>query len=132
LIFLAHQTMLALDAVARALVRRFVTQDRLLEWETAAESELNTRGPGPVDVYLSWMPVLSIILGLLVWAVRPQALPAALPILSLWACSKMISSWLNRPPATTRKRSFPAAYGSEDVAILCRVQYRGTQLVDTG
>jgi cyclic beta-1,2-glucan synthetase len=108
LIFLAHQTMLALDAVARALVRRFVTQDRLLEWETAAESELNTRAPGPVDVYLSCMPVLSILLGLLVWAVRPQALPAALPILSLWACSKLISNWLNHPPATTRNRTSPA------------------------
>ena len=47
LIFLPHQTMLALDAVVRALVRRFVTQDRLLEWETAAESELNTPGAPP-------------------------------------------------------------------------------------
>src|SRR5882762_8477514 len=43
-VFLAHQTMLALDAVARALVRRFVTQNRLLEWESAAETELKPRG----------------------------------------------------------------------------------------
>src|ERR1019366_1275835 len=84
LIFLAHQTMLTVDAVVRALVRHFVTQDRLLEWETAAESELATRGRAPVDVYLNWMPLLSIMLGLLVWSVRPQALPAALPILLLW------------------------------------------------
>jgi hypothetical protein len=115
LIFLAHQTMLTVDAVVRALVRRFVTQDRLLEWETAAESELTTRGRAPLDVYLNWMPLLSIMLGLLVWSVRPQALPAALPILLLWACSKLVSSWLNRPPATARNQASP-----KDVAFLRR------------
>ena len=108
LIFLAHQTTLALDAVVRALVRRLVTQRRLLEWETAAESELNARAYAPVDVYLNWMPVLSIVLGLIVSTVRPQALPAALPILALWACSKLVSNWLNCPPATTRNRISPA------------------------
>jgi hypothetical protein len=115
LIFLAHQTMLALDAVVRALVRRFVTQHRLLEWETAAESELNPRRHATVDVYLSWMPLPSILLGLLVWAVRPRALPAALPVLLLWACSKLVSVWLNRAPATARNRTSP-----KDVAFLRR------------
>jgi cyclic beta-1,2-glucan synthetase len=113
LIFLAHQTMLTVDAVVRALVRRFVTQDRLLEWETAAESELTPRGRTPVDVYLNGMPLLSIMLGLLVWSVRPRALPAALPILLLWACSKLVSSWLNRLPATARHQT-----SRKDVAFL--------------
>ncbi len=118
LVFLAHQTMLALDAVVRALVRRFVTQHRLLQWETAAESELNPSRSATVDVYLNWMPLLSILLGLLVWAVRPRALPAALPVLLLWACSKLVSVWLNRSPATARNRTSP-----KDVAFL-----RGTAL----
>jgi cyclic beta-1,2-glucan synthetase len=107
LIFLAHQTMLTVDAVVRTLIRRFVTQDRLLQWETAAESELSTRERIPLDAYLNWMPLVSILLGLLVWSVRPQALPAALPVLSLWACSKLVSSWLNRPPATGRNQASP-------------------------
>src|SRR5205807_6145094 len=38
IIFLAHQTLVSLDAVARTLVRRLFTQQRLLEWETAAEA----------------------------------------------------------------------------------------------
>src|ERR1700724_3370635 len=59
--------------------------------------------------------LLAIMLGLLVWSVRPQALPAALPILSLWACSKLVSSWLNRPPATARNQASP-----KDVAFLRR------------
>ena len=39
LAFLPHQTLLSLDAIIRSLVRRFVTGQRLLEWETAAEAE---------------------------------------------------------------------------------------------
>jgi len=105
LIFLAHQTMLSLDAVVRALVRRFVTHRRLLEWETAAEADLNVRGRTPVDIYLNWVPVLSVALGLLVWAGRPQALPAALPILLLWACSKPVATWLNSAPAAARNQT---------------------------
>jgi cyclic beta-1,2-glucan synthetase len=105
LIFLPHQTMLAVDAVVRSLVRRFVTQARLLEWETAAESELQTRGRTPVDAYLNWTPLVVILLGFLVWALRPQALPTALPILALWACDKMLSSWLNGVPATARSHT---------------------------
>lgn len=104
LTFLAHQTLLSLDAVVRALVRRVVTHRRLLEWETAAEVEMDDRRRAPVDVYLNWMPALAFGLGLLIFAVRPSALSAALPILALWACSKTISSWLNQPPAAAGKR----------------------------
>jgi cyclic beta-1,2-glucan synthetase len=105
LIFLPHQMLLSLDAVVRALVRRFVTQRRLLEWETAAEAELATRRPGPVDVYLTWTPGLALALGVLVWAVRRHALPVALPILALWASSKLVASWLNQSPTGTRNKA---------------------------
>src|SRR5450755_3335415 len=115
LVFLPHQTMLALDAVGRSLIRRFVTQDRLLEWETAAESELNVRRKTPVDVYLTWTPVLAILVGLLVWAFRPSALPTALPILVLWACNRAVSGWLNRSPATPRNQT-----SRKDLAFLRR------------
>jgi hypothetical protein len=118
-IFLPHQMLLALDAVVRSLVRRFVTQDRLLEWETAAESELNTRGRAPVDVYLNWIPVLSIALGGLVWLERRQALATALPILTLWACNRLVSSWLNRSPAAARNQT-----SRKDVAFLRRAALR--------
>jgi cyclic beta-1,2-glucan synthetase len=102
LIFLPHQTLLALDAVGRTLIRRFVTQRRLLEWETAAEAELSRRRRGPVDVYLTWMPVLAVGLGVLVWEFRPHVVPAALPILALWAASKVVAFWLNQPPISAQ------------------------------
>jgi cyclic beta-1,2-glucan synthetase len=97
-VFLAHQTLLSLDAVARALVRRKVTRERLLEWETAAQAELGMRQT-LLDRYLDWMPFLAAGLGLLVWLVRPHSLIAAMPILALWAASKAVARWLNQSPA---------------------------------
>jgi len=98
LVFLAHQTLLSLDAVARALVRRKVTRERLLEWETAAQAELGTRLT-LLDRYLNWMPFFAAGLGLLVWLLRPHSLIAAIPILALWAVSKPVARWLNESPA---------------------------------
>ena len=39
IIFLAHQAWLMTDAIARTLVRLFLTRRRLLEWTTAAQAE---------------------------------------------------------------------------------------------
>ncbi|HXY50159.1 MAG TPA: glucoamylase family protein [Terriglobales bacterium] len=97
LIFLAHQTLVSLDAVIRAFVRRTITRKGLLEWETAAEAERQTTTATAVDAYLSWVPVLALAIGALLWFVRPVALWSAVPILLLWACSKPVASWLNQP-----------------------------------
>jgi cyclic beta-1,2-glucan synthetase len=103
--FLPHQMLLSLDAVVRTLIRRMVTRRRLLEWETAAETELSTRKRTPVDIYLEWIPVLAAALGILVFFTRRHAFYAALPILLLWGCSKWISMWLNLPPQAISETS---------------------------
>jgi len=97
LTLLAHQTMLSLDAVARALVRRLVTRERLLEWETAAEAELGKKRT-PIDRYIDLMPFLVVILGVLIWFARHHSFWPAFPILFLWACSKPLALWLNASP----------------------------------
>lgn len=95
--FLAHQALVAIDAIVRTIIRSSITHTRLLEWETATEAELGIRKRTPVDVYLAWMPLVAIVIGLgLIF--RPQAAPYALPFLVLWACSTLISNWLNRSP----------------------------------
>ena len=96
LTLLAHQTLLSLDAVVRALVRQ-VTRERMLEWETAAQAELG-ESRTPVDRYIDWMPFLAVGLGFLIWWVRPESLLPAAPILGLWACSKFMVDWLNASP----------------------------------
>jgi hypothetical protein len=103
--FLAHQALLSMDAVVRTMVRRLITRQRLLQWETAAEAELAGDKRTTLDIYLNWTPVLALGLFLLVWFVRPSALLAALPILLLWALSKPVSVWLNRPPRAPRKET---------------------------
>jgi hypothetical protein len=101
LTFLAHQTLISLDAVARAVVRHTFTRQRLLEWETAAEAELGSKRT-PVDNYLDWVPVLATALLLCVYFLRPAALFPSAPILVLWAVSKLVALWLNRSPRASR------------------------------
>lgn len=97
LTLLAHQTLLSLDAVVRALVRRLFTREHLLEWETAEQAELG-KSRTAVDRYIDWMPLLAVVLALVLWVSRPHALLAAWPILFLWACSKPLAMWLNASP----------------------------------
>jgi cyclic beta-1,2-glucan synthetase len=119
LTFLAHQMLISLDAVVRTLVRRMVTQQRLLQWETAAEAEIGGEKRTWLDRYLDWTPALALGLGVLLWLVRPGSLPAALPILLLWASSKLLSQWLNRPPRPLR-----GAVPEKDELLLRRTALR--------
>ena len=100
--FLLHQTLVSLDAVVRTLVRRLFTRQRLLEWETAAEAEAGRSKRTPVDIYLNWMPLIAVLLGVIVFFGRHAGFDSALPILVLWACSKAVSVWLNHPPQLSR------------------------------
>ena len=99
--FLAHQALVAVDAIVRTVVRTHITHRSLLEWETATEAELGIRKRTPVDIYLDWIPVLCIALGACLF-LRPESAPYAAPFLIAWCCSKLLSKWLNRPPHQAR------------------------------
>jgi len=98
LTFLAHQALISIDAVFRTFYRRMISRQRLLQWETAAEAELVTSKRTFVDVLLNWTPAVALVVGVIVYYAHRHALPEALPILFLWAISKPVSLWLNRPP----------------------------------
>src|SRR6202034_3224666 len=83
LVYLPHQTLLALDAIIRSLVRSFITGQRLLEWETAAEAEAAGKKQTPVDRYLAMSPLVALIVGVLVFLRHPESVFVALPILIL-------------------------------------------------
>jgi len=110
LAFLPHQTLLSLDAIIRSLVRRFITGQRLLEWETAAEAEASLKFPAgskkrtPVDTYLSAMPLIAIALAAIIWSFNWGALHIAAPVLVLWGFSGSITAWLNAPPREQHAR----------------------------
>lgn len=96
LVFLAHQALVSVDAVGRTLLRS-VTRRRLLEWETAAQTEADRANRTAVDRYLDWLPVVTLVIAGIITAFRPDALVPALPILLFWGASRPISDWLNRP-----------------------------------
>ena len=73
------------------------THRRLLEWETAADSELAGEDGGLVDVYLKYSVLLTVAIGPLVFALHPQSFRIAMPFVVLWAASAWIGEWLNRP-----------------------------------
>ena len=99
LVFLCHETMLAFDAIVRSMVRRFITGQRLLEWETAAQSEIQSPCRTPIDRYLDVTPLVAAGLGALVWFLAPhRTMLYAAPVLVLWALASPITAWLNRPP----------------------------------
>ncbi len=104
LVYLPHQTLLALDAIIRSLVRSFITGQRLLEWETAAEAEASAKGRTPVDRYLALTPLVALMVGVLVFLRHPQSVLVALPILILWASAGGITAWLNNPPQQARPK----------------------------
>jgi hypothetical protein len=104
LVLLAHQTMLTFDAVIRSLTRRFITGERLLEWETAAQAEMVPVRRAPVDRYLATICYTAIALAAGVWlfTLRNHALLYAAPMLVVWALSGFVATWLDQPP---RERS---------------------------
>jgi hypothetical protein len=107
LVFIPHQTLLCLDAIVRALVRQFITGDRLLEWETAAEAESQSTTRTPVDRYLVLTPLVALATGLLVYLANPHhrlALLVAAPILLAWVWAPIVTVWLNTPPREQHER----------------------------
>jgi cyclic beta-1,2-glucan synthetase len=113
LLFLLHQALISMDAIVRTVARVVVTRKKLLEWETAAEAETTSGPKATVDIYLAWTPWIALGLGAAIWLVRPGALRAAAPLLTLWILSRPFSSWLNRPPRAAHSR-----LGKEDVELM--------------
>ena len=107
LVFLPHQTLLVFDAIVRSLVRRFITGERLLEWETAAQAESRSTSYTTLDRYLALMPLVSAGLAVLVWYIAPlhRAIFFATPILLLWSLAGVVTAWLNLPPREWQRPS---------------------------
>ena len=130
--FRVHDALLSTDAIWRTIYRRFVSSQRLLQWETAAEAEVGKKKRTPVDLYLFWTPAIVAAMGLALYYTTTSAFWVALPILLLWGFSSLIPIWLDRPPrrresaALAQRRTFCAPYPTAHLAIFRGVQHRGT------
>ena len=101
---LLHQSIIMIDAAVRTIFRMLVSRRNLLEWETAAQAELNSGPHSLVDRYQDWIPVAALGIGSVICLVNPRALPIALPFLISWFLTGHIAAWLDRPWSQNKSR----------------------------
>jgi cellobiose phosphorylase len=118
LVFLPYEAMFSLDAAARTVARLWITDRRLLEWQSSADVARDGRiDPFPDLIRttrrMGFASVLALLIaaGLRTW--RPLSLVAAAPVLLLWSLSPVVSWWISRP-----HRRRPAALRPEQVTFL--------------
>jgi cyclic beta-1,2-glucan synthetase len=128
LTLLASHAYERVHAITVTLVRLGITKHRLLEWETAAASA--HRGGAPrLTVFLKEMiasPLMALTGLATVAVVRPDALPASVPVLALWAAAPVIAYALSRPVPSRH-----TALGAEDRAFLRATAQKTWRYFDT-
>src|SRR6185503_17214978 len=94
--FLAHHAWLMSDAIGRTLFRLVVTQRRLLEWITAAQSKSSLRA-GWIGLYvqMAGSVVIGVLGALFVWRFGAAAAPIALPFILAWLFAPAIARWVS-------------------------------------
>jgi cyclic beta-1,2-glucan synthetase len=96
LAFLPYEAWFSADAIVRALWRTLVSRRHLLEWR--ASSLLHARADLASHWKSMWFaPSLALLAGALLAWFRPDALPAAAPVLLLWLASPVIAWWISLP-----------------------------------
>ena len=103
LIFLPYDAANAVDAIARTLVRLFVTRRHLLQWTSAARtSALLAAGNTRAFIWRAmWLaPALAGVACAAILTRRPYALASALPVLLLWLAAPEVAIFLGRPRPT--------------------------------
>ena len=86
-VILAHQSVVMLDAITRALVRQVVTRRHLLEWVTADRADNGHASVWQVARRMWTAPAVALAITIVVAVVAPERLLLASPILILWFIS---------------------------------------------
>lgn len=103
---LAHQAWSMSDAIARTLVRLFITRRHLLEWTPAAQAAIGAQ-PGLLGFYRRMDGgVVIAVLALIVSAASSEGTwQFALPFAVLWAASPAIARWTSQSPLVAGRLS---------------------------
>ncbi len=96
--FLPYDAFISLDAIGRTLLRLLFTRKRLLEWQTAGDSE-RAAGADLLGFYSTmWIaPVTALASGGFLVVMVPGQLPLAAPILGLWLAAPWIAWRISQP-----------------------------------
>ena len=97
-VFLPYEAYISADAIVRTLVRLGWTKRRLLEWQTASDSERGANGHllGTFRS-MAFAPLLAAAALLVIAVSRRELLPFAAPWIVAWLASPLVAWWLSRP-----------------------------------
>ncbi len=114
--FLPHQAWISVDAILRTLWRIFVTRRRMLEWQTASQTERLVSG-GAGAAWRTMWPAVALGIGPLLLAAVAILLRtggdaaslwplvgASLPLAGLWAASPWIAHAISAPAVRLERR----------------------------
>ncbi|MEC5399537.1 GH36-type glycosyl hydrolase domain-containing protein [Uliginosibacterium sp. H1] len=110
---LPYEAWFSLDAIVRSLWRMGVSRHRLLAWQTSQEVERRAERKPELQGYPAlaaryaamWpAPVLALATGFYLAQFNSHALPAAAPLLFLWALAPAIAWWISLPLAAREMR----------------------------
>jgi len=99
LLFLPHLAAVSIDAITRALYRRWISHSHRLEWLTAAQAERNTER-GITSLYRTMAPALVGAAAIATWAAIRGAWTDA-PLIAGWLLAPLVAAWLS---GRTQKR----------------------------
>lgn len=122
--FLPDQAWRTGDAIARTLMRLFVTRKHLLEWTTSARSAAAPRLS--VDGFYKRMAggvTLGLVLAALAIAAAPTSWPLILPFAVLWAGAPALAFWISRSPPLPRRLAMLEA-DATDLRLTARRTWR--------
>jgi cyclic beta-1,2-glucan synthetase len=98
LLCLPYEAFFSTDAILRTTWRMLVTKNRLLEWNPSGDADRNSRTDLTESFRTMWIaPVIAIATACYLALSMPVVLATALPILSLWFASPIITWWISRP-----------------------------------
>ncbi len=122
IVFLPHETLVALDAILRTLFRITITHQNMLQWITAAHTDkhLNHR-EFSWHFWLEMAPgvLLTCLMAILIYYTNINALPVAAPFLILWCLSPEIARKISQPLPKIREQ-----LDEHDVVFLRRLARR--------
>ncbi|MDO8284192.1 MAG: glucoamylase family protein [Rhodoferax sp.] len=106
---LLQQSLLAVDAIVRALYRMAFSRRQLLQWTTAAVAQSQARTELKAVARLHWIEPLVALLVLIALLLMGTPHPAlALAVCLLWAGSPIWTWWVSRPRAVAVAAEIPA------------------------
>jgi hypothetical protein len=95
-VFLTYQSYFRADGILRTLYRVLISRKHLLEWDTTAQTQKDSRHD--LGAFFSFMwPALMIalVIGVLIFSSNPAAFIPAAPFLFSWLVTPLAAYWIN-------------------------------------